>query len=479
MRAMRPGTDRFEASFRVHELGVYEFTLEAWVASFATWRRGLAKKVDAGVNVESELLEGAALVTAAAKNAPPEDCAWLQDRAARIGGTEPAEERANVALDPALAERMARLEERVGAARYGIAPRILVERERAAFGAWYEFFPRSASREPGRHGTFRDAEERLAYAAAMGFDVVYLPPIHPIGVTHRKGPNNSPVASPGDAGSPWAIGAAEGGFTGIHPELGTEADFARLVKRARALDLELALDIAFQCSPDHPWVKEHPEWFRWRPDGTVQYAENPPKKYQDVFPLDFEGEAWRALWDALLDVILFWVDRGVRIFRVDNPHTKPFPFWEWLIAEVRAKHPGRDLPGGGLHPALRHEVPGQVRLLPVLHLLHLAQHQGRADGLPGRPDARRCPRVPASELLCEHARHPPGIPPVRAVGRRSRSASCSPRCWPATTASTVRPTSSASPTRCRARGVSRLREVRDPPLGPGCARQPPSTGSRA
>jgi starch synthase (maltosyl-transferring) len=217
--------------------------------------------------------------------------------------------------------------------------RVDVERERAAVGAWYELFPRSCSPVPGRHGTLRDCQERLAYVAAMGFDVVYLPPIHPIGRTHRKGPNNAPSGSPGDPGSPWAIGAAEGGHDAVHPELGTLADFDRLQARARELGLEIALDLAFQCSPDHPWVAKHAEWFRRRPDGAIQYAENPPKKYQDIYPLDFEGEGAAELWEELRSVVRFWIDRGVRIFRVDNPHTKPFAFWEWLIREIRADHP--------------------------------------------------------------------------------------------------------------------------------------------
>ncbi len=216
---------------------------------------------------------------------------------------------------------------------------VVVERPRAAYGAWYELFPRSCSPEPGRHGTLRDCAERLAYVAGMRFDVVYLPPIHPIGRTHRKGRDNSPTAAPGDPGSPWAIGAPEGGHTAVHPELGTLEDFDHLLARARELGLEIALDIAFQCSPDHPWVKEHPEWFRHRPDGSIQYAENPPKRYQDIYPFDFECADWRALWQALLEVVLFWAKRGVLVFRVDNPHTKPFAFWEWLIAEVRARHP--------------------------------------------------------------------------------------------------------------------------------------------
>jgi starch synthase (maltosyl-transferring) len=217
---------------------------------------------------------------------------------------------------------------------------VFAEPERARFSAWYELFPRSCSPDPDRHGTLADVERLLPRIAGMGFDVLYLPPVHPIGREHRKGRNNAVTAAPGDLGSPWAIGAGEGGHTAVLPELGTVEDVRRLAATARdGHGIELALDIAFQCAPDHPWVSEHPEWFRARPDGTIQYAENPPKKYQDIYPFDFETPAWRELWEALRDVVLFWIDQGVRIFRVDNPHTKPFAFWEWMIAEVKRDHP--------------------------------------------------------------------------------------------------------------------------------------------
>ncbi len=216
---------------------------------------------------------------------------------------------------------------------------VIVERERARFGAWYEIFPRSSGTDPGRGAQFADAEKRLSSIASMGFDVVYLPPIHPIGTTHRKGPNNTLAAGPGDPGSPWAIGSSEGGHKAIDPALGTLDDFQRFVRSARDAGLEVALDLAFQCSPDHPYVREHPEWFRKRPDGSIKYAENPPKKYQDIYPLDFECASWSALWRELKQVVLFWIDQGVVVFRVDNPHTKSFRFWEWLIAEVRRDHP--------------------------------------------------------------------------------------------------------------------------------------------
>jgi starch synthase (maltosyl-transferring) len=217
--------------------------------------------------------------------------------------------------------------------------KIWVDRWKARFSTWYELFPRSASSDPGRRGNFKDVEAQLPRISAMGFDVLYLPPIHPIGRAFRKGKNNSPVAEPGDVGSPWAIGGAEGGHDAIHPELGTMSDFDALVRAAAARDIEIAMDIAFQCSPDHPYVKQHPEWFRHRPDGTIQYAENPPKKYQDIYPFDFECENHKELWNELLRVVLFWHAKGIKIFRVDNPHTKPFPFWEWLIAEVKSRDP--------------------------------------------------------------------------------------------------------------------------------------------
>jgi starch synthase (maltosyl-transferring) len=337
---LRPlGNDRWEAAFQVTSIGRYEYTVVAWVDEFATWRSALAKKVEAGHDVHSELLEGAAHIRDAARRAPEPDARWLQVRASAVGGAGDPGERTTAALAPDLLACMARFPDRSRATAYPRVLPVVVDRQRARFGAWYEMFPRSCAPEPGRHGTFKDCEARVPYIASMGFDVLYLPPIHPIGMTHRKGPNNAPSLGPTDPGSPWAIGGAAGGHTAVHPDLGTLADFDSLVAAAKGYGIEIALDIAFQCSPDHPWVAEHPEWFRWRPDGSVQYAENPPKKYQDIYPLHFEGPAWRALWEELKQVVLFWVQHGVTIFRVDNPHTKPFAFWEWLIAEVQAEYP--------------------------------------------------------------------------------------------------------------------------------------------
>jgi starch synthase (maltosyl-transferring) len=333
------GNDRWRAAFAIELLEPYRYTVEAWVDAFATWRHGLARKAAAGTVEPVDLLVGAELVEAAAARAGGEDLARLRAFAATLRADAPPPERAARALDAELAALMDRHPDRSGAARYPRELSVEVERERARFGAWYELFPRSTSPEPGRHGTFADVTARLPYVAGMGFDVVYLPPIHPIGRSFRKGKNNSTTPAPDDVGSPWAIGAAEGGHDAIHPALGTLEDFRRLVARAGELGLEIALDLAFQCSPDHPWVKEHPEWFRRRPDGTVQYAENPPKKYQDIYPIEFENPRWRELWAALLGIVLHWAEQGVRIFRVDNPHTKPLRFWEWLIAESRRIHP--------------------------------------------------------------------------------------------------------------------------------------------
>ena len=332
--------DAWRARFAVDDLEPRRYTVEAWIDEFRTWRRGLGKKLDAGAAEAADLQIGAALVESAARRARGADGRALLAAATALRDEGRAiEERAQAALEEALAERMDRYPDRSRASRYPRELALVVERERARFSAWYEIFPRSASSEPGRHGTLRDCARRLSYVAGMGFDVCYLPPIHPIGRTHRKGRNNATAAAAGDVGSPWAIGGPEGGHTAIHPDLGTFDDFDALLAEAKRLGIEIALDMAFQCSPDHPYVKEHPEWFRHRPDGSIQYAENPPKKYEDIYPLDFDSADWRALWEELRRVVTFWVDRGVRIFRVDNPHTKPYAFWGWLISEVRREHP--------------------------------------------------------------------------------------------------------------------------------------------
>jgi starch synthase (maltosyl-transferring) len=327
--------DVWRAPIEGLQLGRHLYSVIAWVDAFATWRRGFERKLAAGVAGELELLEGALLIEAA--HVRGRDAA-LRAAVEHLRGTDSLEDRAAVALDPELTALVDRWPDRSAATRYPRELVVLVERPLAACSAWYELFPRS-TRSDGKHGSFRDVEVRLPYVEELGFDILYLPPIHPIGSAFRKGPDNSPAAGPDDPGSPWAIGAKEGGHTAVHPQLGTLADFDRLLAAARDRGIEIALDIAFQASPDHPWVTEHPGWFRARPDGSIQYAENPPKKYQDVYPFDFECADWKALWHALRDVFVFWCERGVRTFRVDNPHTKPIRFWEWCLREVQDRYP--------------------------------------------------------------------------------------------------------------------------------------------
>jgi len=329
--------DRWTASFKIEEIGKYFYTIWAWVDHFKTWARDLEKRIEAGQDIAVDLLIGAELVEATAWRAPEENREGLLRVAEQLRGADA--ETATGLLTPQLIKLMTIYADRSHATKYEKELTVWAEPVLARTGAWYELFPRSWSREPGKHGTFMDVIAQLPYVRDMGFDVLYLPPIHPIGVTHRKGKNNTIVAEPGDVGSPWAIGSAEGGHKSIHPQLGSLEDFKLLVETARGQGIEVALDIAFQCSPDHPYVHEHPEWFRKRPDGTIQYAENPPKKYQDIYPFDFETEHWRELWDELKSIVDYWIDQGVRVFRVDNPHTKPFRFWEWLIADVKERHP--------------------------------------------------------------------------------------------------------------------------------------------
>ena len=331
--------DRWAGEFTVTELGRYAYAIQAWVDHFRTWQQFLAKKVDAGQQVAVELLMGAELVAAAGKRAKGATARQLKEWATRLGQEGEEAPRINAALDPELTALMQRYPDKRLATLYDKNLKVVVEPLKARFSTWYEMFPRSCSPVPGEYGTFKDCQARLPYIAGMGFDILYLPPIHPIGRINRKGRNNNPVATPDDPGSPWAIGAAEGGHKAVHPQLGTLEDFREFVEHARAHGLEMALDFAIQGAPDHPYVKEHPTWFKWRPDNTVQYAENPPKKYEDIFPLEFETDDWRDLWDELKSVMFFWIEQGIRIFRVDNPHTKPFVFWEWLIAEVKNDYP--------------------------------------------------------------------------------------------------------------------------------------------
>jgi starch synthase (maltosyl-transferring) len=341
---MQPVTnDRWRGEFAVTDIGEYRYTLEGWVDPFTTWRNAMKKRLAAGQEVHVELMSGSILVTAAAKRAKAADAKRLKEFAATLAGVPTAHANADAgsqaALDPTLETLMLQYQQHAYSTRYAKELRVSVGRERATFSAWYEIFPRSWSSAPGTHGSFKDVEAWLPYIASMNFDVLYFPPIHPVGNAFRKGKNNSETAQPDDVGSPWAIGSALGGHTAIHPQLGTLEDFQSLIAKAKQYNLELALDIAFQCSPDHPWVHEHPSFFRKRPDGTVQYAENPPKKYQDIYPLDFETADWRTLWAELKGVFDFWIEHGVLIFRVDNPHTKSFPFWKWVIGEIKTAHP--------------------------------------------------------------------------------------------------------------------------------------------
>jgi len=344
--------DIWSAKFPADQLGTWYFTVEAWIDHFDTWVHDFGKRLSAQPDPQQPTQQvgpqdiplalriGANLIDDASSRATGADATKLKLFARQFRSL--AEENRLFYAAPPLAEvidLMAKYPDLSFSTIYPTELPLWVDRERARYSSWYELFPRSASATPGKHGTLADVETRLPEIAAMGFDIVYMPPIHPIGVAFRKGPNNSVTAAPGDEGSPWAIGSAEGGHTAIHPKLGTLADFDSLAAAARTNNLELALDIAFQCSPDHPWVKEHPEWFNHRPDGSIQYAENPPKKYQDIYPLNFESSDWRALWTALYGVFKFWIDHGVRVFRVDNPHTKALPFWEWCIAEVHKSAP--------------------------------------------------------------------------------------------------------------------------------------------
>jgi starch synthase (maltosyl-transferring) len=333
--------DRWHGGFEADAIGRWTFTVEAWTDNFGTLHRKLTKKIEVGQEVHVELLEAAAMAREAAQAVRAGDARKKLEAYASILGDDGQEmaARLQAALSPELLALMEAHHPPSDLTPYARELPLYVDREKAAFAAWYEFFPRSTSPVPGQHGTFRDAEEVLPRIAELGFDVVYLPPIHPIGHTFRKGRNNTLTPEPGDVGSPWAIGNEHGGHEAVAPELGTVEDFERFVRRADELGLEIALDFALQCSPDHPWVKEHPDWFHIRPDGTIAYAENPPKKYQDIYPINFWTDDRENLWNACRDVLLLWVSRGVKTFRVDNPHTKPFSFWEWAIREVQDRHP--------------------------------------------------------------------------------------------------------------------------------------------
>lgn len=332
----RTQDDEWQGTFQVTEVGDYEYSVCAWVDRFLSWRQDLLRRTDAQ-DIQIALLVGAELLRSAATRAAPAEAAQLRAWAMSLQSAPQAGDARELVAQPEVDAMMARCADRE-CATWAPPLHVWTDIEKAAFSSWYELFPRSCGK-PGEHGTLRDCMAQLRRIAALGFDVVYLPPIHPIGRMQRKGKNNSVAAAADDPGSPWAIGAAEGGHKSVHPQLGTLDDFRDLVSAAKELGIDIALDIALQCAPDHPYVGAHPEWFRWRPDRSVQYAENPPKKYQDIYPFNFETDAWRELWDELRSIFLFWAQQGVRIFRVDNPHTKPIPFWAWLIAEVKQVHP--------------------------------------------------------------------------------------------------------------------------------------------
>jgi starch synthase (maltosyl-transferring) len=331
--------DRWFGSFKADRLGRWEYTVEAWPDRYGTFRSDLGKRLNAGQDVRSELLEGADILLKLSRFLKGDAAQRIKDAAQKLADAELSlEERLRVAFADDVLETVRVPLVPGDATRLPPLP-LIVDRTEAGFSAWYELFPRSQGKVPGKHGTFADTAARLPEIAAMGFDVIYLPPIHPIGVAHRKGRNNSVTCEPHDVGSPWAIGGKEGGHDAVHPELGTIEDFDELVKEAAELGIEIALDYALQCSPDHPWVKSHPNWFFVRPDGTLRYAENPPKKYEDIYPINFWSDDRENLWNACRDIVLYWVQHGVKIFRVDNPHTKPLAFWEWMIADVQRAHP--------------------------------------------------------------------------------------------------------------------------------------------
>jgi starch synthase (maltosyl-transferring) len=335
--------DRWNGEFTVGKLGAYYFKVNAWVDHFRTWHRDILKKIDAQTDYGVDLLVGADTIRQSLEaypDIPTKERDFLIEVVERFTAKSgQPENKIGAILSNELHRTMVNYPVKKYVTKSEKELEVSVERQKANFSSWYEIFPRSLSPEKDKHGTFEDCVDFLPYVADMGFDVLYLPPIHPIGETKRKGKNNSVTAQPGEPGSPWAIGGKAGGHKAIHPELGTMADFSELIRAAKDVGIEIAMDIAFQCSPDHPYVKEHPEWFRHRPDGSLQYAENPPKKYEDIYPLNFETDDWQNLWEELKSIFLFWIENGIKIFRVDNPHTKSLRFWGWAIQEIKKEHP--------------------------------------------------------------------------------------------------------------------------------------------
>jgi starch synthase (maltosyl-transferring) len=331
--------DAWTAEFTVDKQGTYTYFVEGWVDYALNWQHGTERKIQDNQHVKSELLEGAEYINDILKSADKTESAYLKTVAQSFSDAKQYDSAVEAAMSHELTAIFKKYPTRF-LSNKSIELKIYVDRKKALFSTWYEFFPRSASEVEGQHGTFKDCEKLLPRVAAMGFDTLYFPPIHPIGEVNRKGKNNATNAEKGDVGSPWGIGSKYGGHKSTHPDLGSIDDFKSLVNKAKSLGIEVAMDYALQAAPDHPWVKEHAAWFKWRPDGTVQYAENPPKKYQDIQPIYFESSDWKNLWNELLDTALFWIEEcGIRVYRVDNPHTKPFFFWGWLIAEIKKKHP--------------------------------------------------------------------------------------------------------------------------------------------
>ncbi|MEM7084616.1 MAG: alpha-1,4-glucan--maltose-1-phosphate maltosyltransferase [Bacteroidota bacterium] len=339
IRMSEVSNDQWQAAFMVEKQGAYSYKIQGWVDYALNWQYGIGRKIEDGQTVTSELLEGVEYLQKITKKATKKEKEYLEKLATQFENASDYEHAIAAATSEKLKEIFTKYPEKFLINESPVLD-VYVDREKARFSTWYEFFPRSASQTAGSHGTFKDCEQLLPRVAKMGFDTLYFPPIHPIGTVNRKGKNNTTEALDGDVGSCWGIGSADGGHTSIHPELGTEADFKSLVVSAKEQGIEIAMDFALQSAPDHPWVQEHPEWFKWRPDGTVQYAENPPKKYQDILPIYFESDDWKNLWQEMLNAALYWIeDFGIEVFRVDNPHTKPYYFWSWLIAKVKKKHP--------------------------------------------------------------------------------------------------------------------------------------------
>lgn len=360
IRMQETGNDEWIAEFKVEKQGFYSYFVEAWVDYALNWQHGTQRKIEDNQHVKSELLEGAEYCQAILKQVGKEEKAYLTSAIKAFQDLKQYDKAVAIALSPELHHIFRQYPTRT-LANTSAELKVYVDRKKALFSTWYEFFPRSASQEKGKHGTFKDCEALLPRVAAMGFDTLYFPPIHPIGEVNRKGKNNATNAQQGDVGSPWGIGSKHGGHKATHPELGSIDDFKSLVKTAKKLGIEVAMDYALQAAPDHPYVKDFPQWFKWRPDGTVQYAENPPKKYQDIQPIYFESGDWKNLWKELLEVALFWVEEcDIKVFRVDNPHTKPFYFWGWLIAEVKKKHPDvLFLAEAFTRPKIMHELAKQ------------------------------------------------------------------------------------------------------------------------